>query len=366
MQRVTEPNIMATHRSAPKVWILALAATVGFAALSSCYLPAGLGQPTTRALEGGSAGTLTAAKSFEITGSYNDASAPGAPDTPVPASGARNNVPPQTTTWTIDLQVVRPYSEHMVVSTADVKLEAIVLGNDAYFRGNQFLSLHMGNDPLSRNLVRAAGNAWWQGAAGIVPRLPDFTVGSAFRSTFLGTAVTQRYDHVSVDGLDAINLSGPRADVFIAAAPPYHLLRVHLKKGAVIDGISDADLRFGNFNRDFSISTPTDVIDFSNLSTLPPVYSVVSVDTSGCSSPCVVSALLKNLGGASGARAPSTVTFTMTGTASGSVIGTCQAQVTPDVAYNATTTVSCSIGNLNGQQANAAIVTAVADNPGRG
>ena len=335
--------------------------SVGLAAVSACDLPAGIGQPTTRALESGSADTLTAAKSFEITGSYSESAAPTGQS---PASGARENVPPQAATWTIDLQVVRPGTEHMVVSAADVKLEAIVLGNDAYFRGNQFLSLHMGSDPLSRNLVKAAGNAWWKGAAGLVPRLPDLTIGTAFRSTFLGTAVTQRYDHMSVDGLDAINLSGPRADVFIAAAAPYHLLRVHMKKGAVIDGVSGADLRFANFNRDFSIAAPGDVIDFSNLSTLPPVYSVESVDTSGCASPCVVSALLKNLGGATGARAPSTITFTMTSTASGSVIGSCQVQVIPDVGYNATTTVSCTIASLSGEQANAAIVTAVADNPG--
>jgi hypothetical protein len=336
--------------------------SVGLAALSACDLPAGLGQPSTRALESGSADTLSAAKSFEITGSYSESAAAAAQS---PASGARENVPPQATTWTIDLQLVRPATEHVVVTAADVKLEAIVLGNDAYFRGNQFLSLHMGSDPLSRNLVKVAGNAWWKGAAGIVPRLPDFTVGSAFRATFLGTAATQRYDHVSVDGLDAINLSGPRADVFIATAPPYNLLRVHMKKGAVIDGVSDADLRFANFDRDFSIAAPSDVIDFSNLSTLPPVYSVESVDTSACGSPCVVSAVLKNLGGATGARAPSTITFTMTSTASGSVIGSCQTQVIPDVGYNATTTVSCTIGSLSGEQANAAIVTAVADNPGR-
>lgn len=343
-------------------FLVVVIGSVGLAALSACDLPAGLGQPTTRALESGSADTLAAATSFEITGSYNESVAA----TQAPASGARENLPPQATTWTIDLQVVRPGTERVVVTAADVKLEAIVLGRDAYFRGNQFLSLHMGSDALSRNLVKAAGNAWWKGAAGVVPRLPDLTVGSAFRATFLGTAVTQRYDHLSVDGIDAVDLSGPRADVFIAAAAPYHVLRVHLKKGVVIDGVSDADFRFANFNRDFSIAAPSDVIDFSNLSTLPPVYSVESVDTSGCASTCVVAAVLKNLGGATGARAPSTVTFTMTSTATGSVIGSCQAQVIPDVGYNATTTVSCTIGSLSGEQANAAIVTAVADNPGRG
>jgi hypothetical protein len=108
------------------------------------------------------------------------------------------------------------------------------------------------------------------------------------------------------------------------------------------------------------------VIDFSNLTTLPPIYTVVSVDASGCSSSCVVSALLKNLGGLVHAQAPSTITFTMTDTASRQVLGSCQSPVVPDVKYNATTTVRCSIDNVTAQQSNAAVVTAVPDNPGRG
>jgi ketosteroid isomerase-like protein len=78
-----------------------------------------------------------------------------------------------------------------------------------------------------------------------------------------------------------------------------------------------------------------------------------------------VSALLKNLGGKVGARAPSTITFTMADSASKKTIGTCQVQVQPDVGYNATTRVSCTINLGSGQQANAALITATPDNPGR-
>jgi hypothetical protein len=138
-----------------------------------------------------------------------------------------------------------------------------------------------------------------------------------------------------------------------------------MKPKVVIDGISDGDFRYGNFDKDFGISAPTDVIDFSNLSTLPPIYTVLSVDTSGCLSPCVVSALLKNLGGMTAAVSMSTVTFTMTDSVSKRVLGTCSTQVTPDVGYNATTTITCTFANLDIQQANAATVTATADNPGR-
>jgi hypothetical protein len=311
--------------------------------LSACDPPFGIGSPTTRALETGATNILSAAKSFEVTGTYVESDSQ----------------------WSIDLQVTRPDTQHALVSSAKVKLEAIVVGGVAYFRGNEFLSAHMGADPLSRSLVKVAGNAWWKGSADQLPRLPDFTDGATFRETFLGTAVTQRTDHVVVDGQDAVELSGPRADVFIAANPPYQLLRVHLKTGVVVDGIGDGDLRFKNFDQDFRIVAPADVIDFSNLSTLPPVYSVVSVDTSGCGSPCAVTAMLKNLGGTTRAQAPSTVTFSITDAASRQVLGTCQAVVQPDVGYNSTTRVGCTMAGLNGQQVNAATVTAVADNPGR-
>jgi len=321
-----------------------LIGAVVVAALSACDLPFGLDLPTTRSLEAGATGTLVAADSFEIAGSYSEGS----------------------NQWSIDLQLSRPASEYVTVTTAGVKLEAIIIDNNPYFRGQQFLSAHMGGDTVSRSFVKAAGNGWWKGSAGHVPQLTDLTDGNAFRSTFLGQAITQRTDHVSVDGVDAVDLSGARGEVFITAQAPYRVLRVRLKHGVVVDGIRDADLRFVNYNHDFAISAPADVIDFSNLTTLPPIYTVVSVDTSGCRSPCVVSALLKNLGGLLHAQAPSTITFTMRDTASRQMLGSCQTQVVPDVKYNATTMVMCAIDNVTAQQSNAATVTATPDNPGRG
>jgi len=251
-----------------------------------------------------------------------------------------------------------------VLTGPDQKMEAIVLGGRGYFRGRQFLAQHLGNDPSSLALLRAEGDSWWNGPVAYFPRLPDLTDGATFRSTFLGSASSSRTDHLSVDGVDAVELSGARADVFIASSPPYLLLRVHMKKGVNIDGLGEADLAYGAYNRDFAIKAPTDVIDFSNRSVLPPLYTVVSVDASDCGSTCVVSALLKNLGGQTGAQAPSTVTFTMTDPVSRMALGSCQVQVQPDVGYNATTTVSCTIPTAQPQ--NAALVTAIANNPGPG
>lgn len=312
--------------------------------LSGCNLPAGLGLPTTRTLEAGAASSLTAGHSVEINGSYREGSS----------------------LWSIDLQVERGKPDHVMVTGSGLQLEAVIAEKDAYFRGQQFLSDHMGSDPVSRAFVRSAGNGWWKGSAGQVPQLADLTDGNRVRTIFLGQAATQRMDHVSVDGVDAVDLSGPRADVFIAAQAPYRLLRVHLKHGVIVDGIADGDLRYGHYNADFGTSIPSTVIDFSNLSTLPPIYTVLSVDASGCGSPCTVTALLKNLGGLTGAQGPAVITFTMTDLASRQVLATCQTPVRPDVGYNATTTVVCAFGALGGQHGNALSITAVADNSGHG
>lgn len=319
-----------------------LAGVVAATALAACAAPFGLGSPPTRALESGASGRLSAARSFEVRGTYR-------------AAG---------TTWSLDMQVERPGVEHIRVSSPTVSLEAVIVGRDGYFRGQKFLAQHMGADAISQALVSAAGDSWWKGSAGFVPALPDLTDGATLRSTFMGAAADRRTDHVSVDGVAAVELSGPRGDVYVAASPPYELLRLRMAKGVIVDGFESAELRYTNYNMDFHIAPPADVIDFSNLSTLSPVYTVVSVDTTGCASPCVVAAVVKNIGGLNGAAAPSTVTFTMTDPATNQVLGSCQVPVVPDVAYNSTATVICTI-TLTAAPPNAATVTATAKNPGR-
>jgi len=341
--------------------VLLVAAAV-LLSLSACDLPFGIGSPTTRALEKGAAASLNE-RTFEIMGVYTQTVV--APPPPI-VSGARVAAPAVGTRWSVDLQLSnQPPARRMSVSNGNVKLDAIVLPAAAYFSGQAFLLQFLGGDPRTADLARAAGNAWWKGPANLVPQLDDLTSGAAFRKTFLGAAISSRRDHLSIDGFDAVELSGPRADVYIASAPPNRLLRLVIHKKVTIDGIGESDLHYSNYDKDFDLAAPSDVIDFSNLSTLPPIYSVLSVDTSKCGSPCVVSALLKNLGGPTGARAASTVTFTLSDPATKSAAGTCTATVSPDVGFNATTTVSCTIP-LSGAPPNAAVVTAVPNNPGRG
>ena len=321
----------------------AAVAAAALVAMAACDLPFGLGLPTIRALNSGAGDSLDAARSFRIAGDYSEASIP----------------------WKIDLELVRPSTEHMLLSSKNVNLEAIVIEHGSYFRGRQFLASNMGSDPYSQSLVQAAGDAWWTGLPATAPELPDFTTGAGLTSTFLGTAVTSRTDHVSVGGVPAVELSGPRADVFLGEAPPYRVLRVRMHPGAVVDGISGADFMYSDYGRDFAIAAPSGALDFADQSTLPPIYTVVSVDTSACGSPCVVAASLKNLGGKAGSKGPSVVTFTMTDPQTTSVLGSCKVQVQPDVGHSATTTVSCTIGAVNGADNAGAMVTAAADNSGR-
>jgi len=316
----------------------AVAAAVLVLALAACD-PFGL--PSTRALEAGVQDMLTSARSYEISGSY--------------VTGEQEA--------SFDLQLEKgpaPLRRLKVTSGGDT-VEAIFAGADEYYRGQSFLAHHL-TDPASQSVVKAAGNAWWKSGEPLLPSLPDLTDGAAFRSAFLGPAASVRTDHQTIDGIDTVELSGPRADVFIDSTAPYRLVRFHARADVVVDGITAADLRYSNVGADFGIAPPTDVIDFSNLSTLPPIYTVTAVDTSRCGSPCVVTARLTNLGGARGARAPSTVTFTMTNPATKQVLGACTATVQPDVGYNQTTKVTCTI---TAAATNASVVTAVPDNPER-
>ena len=330
-------------RSRCRVLVAATAAASLLALMAACEVPLGLDQPTTRSLEDGAQAALNSS-SFEITGGY--------------VSGG--------THWTLDLQLTPPAGEHLVLSGGTAPLEAILTRGSAYFRGRQFLLTHVATDSRSQQLANAAGDSWWKGLPGNVPRLLDYTDGSAFRSTFLGPAADRRIDHLTVDGVPAVEFSGPRADAYLAAAPPGQPLRLRVHDGITIDGIEAADLHYSHFGKLPPVTPPPGVIDFSNASTLAPLYTVISVDTSQCQSPCIVTAQLENVGGTRPAAAPSTASFTITDAVTGHSLGACQVRVIPDVGYSATTDVGCTIAGLAGADLNADTVTATVTNPGGG
>jgi hypothetical protein len=312
--------------------------------LPGCELPFGLGLPTTRDLENGALARLGSAKSLEVAGSYEDSSG----------------------RWDLDVQITRPGAEHIVASKNGVPIEAILLGKDGYFRGQELLAQQLNGDEPSRSLARAAGNGWWKGLLPAVgPDLSDFTASARVKSTFVNADVVTRRDHIAVNRIETAELSLPRADLYIREVAPHDLIRLQMRPGTLVGGMAKADLVFSHYGTDFKIVAPPSVINFADLSTLPPNYTVLSVDASGCGTPCTVNAALKNLGGKTGAKAPSTVALVMTDLNSGGMIGTCTATVVPDVDYNATTTVSCTIAKPAGQDGPGK-VTATPTNPGHG
>ncbi len=330
------------HRSGAGLLTRRLLVGVAVAILASaCELPLGLGLPTTRELENGAIAALTSARSLEVAGSYQELSG----------------------RWDLDVQIARP-AIHVVASKDGVPLEAILIGKDGYFRGQELLAEQLNGDAASRSLATAAGNGWWKGLLPSPPDLADFTDAAKVRATFINAGLDARRDQVVDHGVQTVLLSGPRADVYIREAAPHELLRLRMHAGTTVAGISRADLLYSHYGTDFKIAPPSEVINFADLSTLAPIYTVLAVDASGCGSTCLVQAALKNLGGRIGAKAPSTITFEMTDLVSGAVIGSCKGTVAPDVDYNATTTVSCTIVPATGVDFGAAKVTATPNNPG--
>ena len=100
-----------------------------------------------------------------------------------------------TKQWTIDEQFARPNARHLVLNGEGTKLEAIVIARDGYFRGQEFLAQRLGQSSAVPGLAQAAGSAWWKDTVSLVPTMPDFTDGTAFRATFLGSAANRRTDH---------------------------------------------------------------------------------------------------------------------------------------------------------------------------
>jgi hypothetical protein len=309
---------------------------------SACELPLGLGLPTTRELENGAIAMMASAQSLEVAGSYEESSG----------------------RWDVDVQVARPAAKHVIASKDGIRLEAILIGKDGYFRGQELLAQQLNADEASRSLAKAAGNGWWKGLVSSPPDLSGFTDGARVKAAFIDAGLVTRRDHVATNGVATAKLSGPRADLYIREAAPHQLVRLQMRAGTTVDGIAQADLLFSHYGTDFKIVAPPDVINFADLSTLPPNYTVLSVDASGCGSPCHVQAALKNLGGRTGAKAPSTITFEMTDLISARMLGSCTATVAPDVDYNATTMVSCTIARAAGVDFGQAKVTATPTNPG--
>ncbi len=299
--------------------------------------------PSTSELVNGAADSFAKATGFQVTGSATE-------------DGA---------TYALDVQFTPPNTDHVtLIQNGTLNVESVGVNGKYFYRGRAFIALLLGSGAPDQQLARAVGDRWFTSNNATSFDLGAFTDASKIKDNFLSTKSLKRKDNVSSNGVMTAELTADDYILNITEASPYRLVLLQTAQGKTVQKLSDAKLAFSNYNKDFAIQTPTDVVDKDNRSTWPPMYTRVSISNSGCKDPCILSAVFQNDGGTTGAPAPSTIAFTLTNKADGSALGSCNATVSPDVENGKKVTVNCSISsvawtNFNGTY----IYNAVADNP---
>jgi hypothetical protein len=299
-----------------------MAAVVCFLA-AACGLPFGIGQASTSQLLNGAADSLAKASGFEVAGKFT--------------SGSDK--------FQIDIQYQSSGDAHVNVTIGTTtSVELIQANGKVYYHGKDAAAGFVGSDAFGQAQPIAVGDKWFTTAKATPIDMSGFTDASKVKSNFLTSLSLSRKDDVTVNGVNTAELSDSNDILNITEASPYQLVRLRTQAGKTVSDVTDGDLTFSNYNKNFNIAVPTDALNLDDPSTFPPFYQVASINLSRCNGdPCNVSATVQNSAGAKGASAPSTVTFTATNDADSSVLGTCKATVSPDVANGAKATVGCSI-----------------------
>lgn len=289
---------------------------------AACGLPFGIGLPSTSQLINGASDNLSKASGFEVTGKFTSA-----PDT-----------------YQIDLQYQSSGAAHIDITKGATHLELLQSGGKAYYRGKDFVSATAGSDTFGQALARAVGDKWFTSKDATPLDMSGLTDAAKVKSNFLTNLTVNRKDNVSVNGTDTAELSDSKSILNITESQPYQLVRLRTQSGKTVSDMTNADLAFSNYGKNFNISAPTTVFTMDDPTTWPAYYVVTSINLDQCGSdPCTVSAAVQNNGGRASAPAPSIVTFTLTNDSGGAVVGTCKATITPDVANGKSSRVSCSV-----------------------
>jgi hypothetical protein len=305
---------------------LRLLAAIGAAGLlaAACALPfGGPSLATTAELINGAAAGFAQASGFEVAGAFDDT----------------------TTSYTMDIQFTAPTTAHVFVNKGNLKIELIQIDAKEYYRGKDYLASQVGSDAAAQRLIRAIGDRWFTSKSATPVDLSGFTDAFKLKAGFLTNFAVARKDNVSSGGLMTAQLTAGGYILNITEASPHHLVQVSTTHGTIVDNkYANAKFAFSNYNKTFGIAPPTSVFDIDDKSTWPPLYSAVSIENSRCSDPCVLSAVLRNTGGLTGAPSPSTVTFSLLDS-SNQVLGSCKVAITPDVPNGQQVTESCSISS---------------------
>lgn len=298
-----------------------IAAMVCFTA-AACGLPFGIGQASTSQLINGAADTLGKASGFEVAGKFTTGS----------------------DKFQVDIQYQSSGAAHVNVTVNSTQIEAIQSNGKVYYHGKDAASTFVGSDAFGQAEPIAVGDKWFTTSKATPMDMSGFTDAGKVKANFLNTVSLSRKDNVTVNGVNTAELSDSESIINITESSPYELVRLRTQPGKTSSSASDLDLAFSNYNKDFSISVPTDALNLDDPSTFPPFYQVTAINISGCNGdPCRVAATVQNAAGTKGASAASTVTFTATNDADNSVLGTCKATISPDIANGAKANVGCSI-----------------------
>jgi hypothetical protein len=293
--------------------------------IAACGLPFGIGRTSTSQLENGAADNLAKAKSVEAKGTFT-----------------------QSTTYQFDTRYVAPSTVDVQVTQGTLSYEALQIEGKIYLKGSAFLQSQVTDPTEGQQLAKVVGDRWWTSKEAQPVDTSEITDANKVKANFLSTIASKRTDDVIVDGQGTAELTLGDFILNITEDSPYHLVRLRSVSGKSVQGISNLDMKFTSYNKDFALSTPTNVFDFDDPTTWPPRYVVDSVSqkviagTTSCDDPCVLTAEVENSGGLKGASAPSTITFVLTASDQSS-LGSCKATIQPDRPHGQKFSVSCSI-----------------------
>jgi hypothetical protein len=289
---------------------------------AGCGLPfGGKSLPSTSDLVNGAADGFAKAKGLEINGTF-----------------VQNSF-----NYTIDMQISPPSDAHLTMTQNSLQIESEQVSGKVFYRGRDFVASVLGTSAANQQIAKAVGDRWFTSKSAAPIDLSGLSDPTKVKANFLSTVSVKRKDNVSSSGVNTAELTGDDYILNITEATPYRLVFLRTAPGKTVQEMTQANLTFSNYDKDFAIVAPTNVFDVDDHSTWPPMYVYSSINNSKCDDPCILSADFQNSGGMTGASAPSTATFSLTNKADGSDLGSCKGTIQPDVANGSKVTVSCSI-----------------------
>ncbi len=280
---------------------------------------------TTAQLLNGAVDSLVKASSFEETGAFSEG----------------------TFNFSVDIQYTAPGTVHATVQRNAIIVEMTQVGGKTFYRSLDLAAFLQASGQADLRLSRAIGDRWFTSkTASPVDVAATLTNLNQIKATFFNTLGVKRKDGVVSGGANSAELTGAGYTLDISESAPHRLMSMRTALGKTIFGdLVNVDIAFTNYNKSFDTTAPTAALDVDDPTTWPPLYTRVSMSNAGCGDPCVLSAVFRNDGGAVAASAPSTVTFTLTKSADGSVFGGCKVAIQPDVPHGGNVTETCRLSS---------------------